>query len=342
MNDLIATHGDDSPSGENLEYDADFTALELAARPEQERQAGSEIIAGEEPDFKAVADAARRVLSRSHDLRAAVYLANAELRLNGLLGFAEVTEFLRFCLDEHWDTCHPQLDEDDDNDPTMRVNAVLGLADPEGVLRSLREWAWLTNSRAFGMLTLRDIEMSEGEADPRDGETAMSASEVAAAFQDTAEDELLGFYTAAEAALGHIETVDGVFSEKTPGQGPSLDALIKMLRRIVGILAKAAGVGAETASSDGDTANAGGGAAGEGGGSATGGGIPGQIGSRQDVIAALDKIIDYYNRNEPSSPLPVLLLRARKLVGADFLTIVSDMAPLGVENVHLVGGIVEE
>ena len=50
------------------------------------------------------------------------------------------------------------------------------------------------------------------------------------------------------------------------------------------------------------------------------------------------KIIEYYKKNEPSSPVPVLLRRAKALVGADFMTIIKDMAPNGVENVEVVGG----
>ena len=64
--------------------------------------------------------------------------------------------------------------------------------------------------------------------------------------------------------------------------------------------------------------------------------------SRNDVRNALDRIIGYYERMEPSSPLPILLLRAKKLVDADFVTIVKDMAPGGIDNVNLIGGLEDE
>jgi type VI secretion system protein ImpA len=60
------------------------------------------------------------------------------------------------------------------------------------------------------------------------------------------------------------------------------------------------------------------------------------------VINALDRIVDYYARHEPSSPIPILLTRAKRLVNADFLTIVRDMAPSGVENVNLIGGLSDD
>ena len=55
----------------------------------------------------------------------------------------------------------------------------------------------------------------------------------------------------------------------------------------------------------------------------------------------LDRIIAYYARSEPSSPVPMLLERAKRMVGADFLTIIKEMAPDGIQNVHLIGGITE-
>ncbi|NNE52593.1 MAG: type VI secretion system protein TssA [Sulfitobacter sp.] len=338
----MKAHGDDSPSGENLEYDPAFMAMELAAQPEEERQAGKEIVAGSDPDYKEVAAKSREVLNRSHDIRAAVYLADSELRLNGLAGFAVVTKFLRYCLEEHWDTCHPQLDEDDDDDPTMRINAVTNLAGRATILRSLWRWAPLTDSRAFGQVTLRDIEVSEGDAPAAEDETPMPASDVQAAFMDTDEEKLRAFFDAATSAFEDVNAIDAVFLEKTPGFGPSLEPLQKMLGDIVEILSKH--VGTEEEAQD---AKAGPLANGEDT-SATGlsGNVavsaPGQIASPADVAKALDSIIDYYKRNEPSSPLPILLARARRLIGADFLTIMNDMAPLGVENVNLVGGIEED
>lgn len=339
----MKTHGDESPSGENLEYDPAFTAMELEAQPEEERQAGSEIVAGRDPDYKALAEKAREVLERSHDIRAAVYLADSELRIRGLEGFAEVTSLIRFCLEDHWATCHPELDADDDDDPTMRINAVTNLAGRSTVVRSLRRWAPLSNSRAFGQVSLRDVEVSNGDTPPAEDETPMPMADVQAAFKDTPAEQLMAYYEAAKAAFEDVNAIDAVFLEKTPGFGPSLDPLQKMLGDIVAILAKETGADAPAAEASGADAEDGSGPQLQTSGSgATAVSAPGQIASAADVAGALDSIIAYYKRNEPSSPLPILLTRARRLIGADFLTIMNDMAPLGVENVNLVGGIEED
>lgn len=341
---LLQSHGDDAPSGEDLEYDPVFTELEIAATHGEERQAGDEILPPEDPDYKEVATKAMEILERSHDLRAAIFLAEANLRLKGFPGFAEATSYLARCLDEYWDTCHPELDADDDNDPTMRVNAVRTLVDDARILRGVRR-APLTQSRMFGAFSLRDIAVSDGEmTPPADMDNVPDSGQVAAAFQDTDEDVLREIATAVAQALEDVTKISAKFDEETPGQGPDLDPLLKFLKQANAKLSTALGDpvdAADAAEASADAGNAAAPQAGGGGGNAgpSGGGA---INSPTDVQNALDRIIGYYEREEPSSPLPILLKRAKTLVGADFLTIVRNMAPDGVDQVNLLGGLEDD
>lgn len=341
---LLQSHGDDAPSGEDLEYDPVFTELEIAATHGEERQAGDEILPPEDPDYKEVATKAMEILERSHDLRAAIFLAEANLRLKGFPGFAEATGYLARCLDEYWDTCHPELDADDDNDPTMRVNAVRTLVDDARILRGVRR-APLTQSRMFGAFSLRDIAVSDGEmTPPADMDNVPDSGQVAAAFQDTDEDVLREIATAVAQALEDVTKISAKFDEETPGQGPDLDPLLKFLKQANAKLSTALGDpvdAADAAEASADAGNAAAPQAGGGGGNAgpSGGGA---INSPTDVQNALDRIIGYYEREEPSSPLPILLKRAKTLVGADFLTIVRNMAPDGVDQVNLLGGLEDD
>ncbi|MFP4044330.1 MAG: type VI secretion system protein TssA [Rhodosalinus sp.] len=335
MDEFFKTHGEDAPSGPNLEYEPVFAEMEIAAQPGEERQMGNAVIEAEDPDYRTVAAKAREVLDLSHDLRAAVYLAQAELSTDGLGGFADVLGYIRYCLEEHWETCHPQLDAEDDDDPTMRVNAVLGLAGADTVIRALRR-APLTQSPAFGRFTLRDIEVAEGEIEPREGEASPDAASIGAAIQDTPEEMRAAIAEAARRALDHAQAIDAVFQTRLPGEGPELAPLLRTLGKIV------VHVGATSASGEPDAEEGDGDGVAEAEGPRAGhGGVPGRLESQRDVLAALDAITDYYARREPSSPVPLLMKRARRLVGADFLTIIDDMAPAGRDNVTLVGGIAE-
>ncbi|MBQ4824234.1 type VI secretion system protein TssA [Leisingera sp. HS039] len=348
---LLQSKGDDAPSGENLEYDPAFTEMELAAQPGEESVVGNETIEATDPDYREVQKKALEVLERSHDLRAAVFLGDALLHSEGLAGFADATAYIRGCLAEFWESCHPELDEDD-GDPTMRINAIQdlcgqpdGMAGPSPLYRSLRR-APLSESRGFGRFCLRDIEIAEGVVTaPENMEHIPDTATIGAAFQDSDEEIVSARLAAIVAAEENVRAISAVFDEQTPGQGPDLSALIKLLQQIAKRIREYANMSAEEGAGDDSAAedaaaDEGGAAAPAAGGSAAAA-APGVINSPMDVSNALDRIIAYYRRREPSSPLPILLERAKKLVGADFLTIMNDMAPQGVENVHLIGGIDE-
>ena len=341
VDSLLRSHGEDSPSGDDLEYDADFTEMEIAAHPGEERQVGSEIVPGDDPDYKEVATKAMSILERSHDLRAAIFLAEAQLKLKGLPAFAECTTFIRRCLEDYWGSCHPQLDAEDDNDPTMRVNAVLALADPTRTLRALRN-APLSSSRMLGNFSLRQMQVADGEVPPTaQDEPVPDKATIRAALEDTDKDHLAATAEAVATALADVKAINAKFNTETPGRGPDLDPLVKMLHQMNVRLRDVTGEEVSAEEAEGEEGVEGAAAPAAGGGRASGG-VPGAINSRTDVTAALDRIIGYYERAEPSSPVPILLKRAKKLVNADFLTIMKDMAPLGVDNVHLIGGIEDE
>ena len=332
---LLAPRASEPPSGENLEYDSDFTAMEIAAQPGQERQAGSEILQAEEPDHADIVRKALAVMERSHDLRAGVTLAGSILFTEGLPGFADATSYVRGCLEQYWDSCHPQLDADDDDDPTMRINSLQALGAPDTVQRALRT-AQLTESRAFGRVTLRDILIAQGQISPRDDESPrFDSASIAAAFKDTDPDSLAAVLAGARTAEENLAAIEAIFAERTPGQGPQLSETIKLVRQIAQQVGAATGedVAAEE-SGEGEEAEAGGGTARTS--------APGQIASQADVLRAIDAIMAYYRKAEPSSPVPLLLDRAKRLVGADFMDIVKDMAPNGVDNVRLIGGLQDE
>ena len=340
---LLQSKEDGAPSGDDLEYDPVFTEMELAAQYSEELKPGDREPTVVEPDFRTVQKAALNVLERSHDLRAGVFLADAILHTKGLTGFADVTTFLRGCMEQFWDSCHPELDEDD-GDPTMRVNAIQDLcgqpddmAGPSAVYRSLRR-APLSDSRGFGRLSLREIEAAEGVIPaPSDMDTVPDTATVSAAFQDSDQKELEQRVAAIETSAENVAAISAAFDEQTPGQGPNLQPLVKLLRQMAKRVRDYASMApAEAADETADEETAGEAVV------AVAGGPVGGINSLSDVTNTLDRIIGYYQRAEPSSPLPILLERAKRLVGADFLTIMDDMAPQGIDNVNLIGGIEDD
>jgi type VI secretion system protein ImpA len=64
----------------------------------------------------------------------------------------------------------------------------------------------------------------------------------------------------------------------------------------------------------------------------------GEVRTRDDVIQAIDRICEYYEKFEPSSPLPLLLGRARRLVTASFMQIIQDLTPDAIQQAEQIGG----
>ena len=348
VSELLKPISEDVPSGENQEYAECFLALERASQPGEERQVGDDIIPAEEPNYVTVSELAEEVMKLSHDLRAAVQMAHAELRLGNMDDFAEVTKYVRGCIEDNWDTCHPQLDADDDNDPTMRVNSLLELSSSNTIIRALR-LVPLTNSAAFGRVCLRDIMVAQGEMErPSDMEKSLDLATVNAAFSDTAEENLKEKAEAAKVALENLKAIEDKFNTEIPGLGPSFAEVNKVLEKIILRLEGANDAQDSAASSEdkgenteiiNDEV--------EGVSSAQSPTLVasvavGAIRSIADVKKTLDQVITYYEKNEPSSPVPVLIKRAKRLVGADFVSIIKDIAPNGMDNVEIVAGITDD
>ena len=72
---------------------------------------------------------------------------------------------------------------------------------------------------------------------------------------------------------------------------------------------------------------------------AAAGGIPGAVNSRRDVERCLDMIIDFYERTEPSSPIPHVARRLRRMVSMDFLQLMQEVAPSGLKEFRSIAGI---
>ena len=66
--------------------------------------------------------------------------------------------------------------------------------------------------------------------------------------------------------------------------------------------------------------------------------VSGEIASREDVVRVIDRVCAYYERCEPSSPVPLLLRRARRLVSMSFFEVLRDLTPDGVPRAEMICG----
>lgn len=339
FSELLTPVSADAPAGEDLEYDPQFVAIEDAMRSEPEQQFGDTIVAATEADWHTVKGLAQELLLRSKDLRVVVYLVQALTHEDGLGGLQQGLSLLRAMLDQFWDSAHPQLDPDDDLDPTARVNIIASLCDPSLMLRSV-ETAPMLRVPGLGAITLRDLRIARGELTPRDDEDeALKLDSIEAAARDMAPEALTAVSEQVATSLDDIAAIEQSLTEKVGvSQSVSLSALTHTLSEINQFLRAqlAEGDGAETSEGAADEASSGESGAAPGASSAKR--LSGEITSTADVTAALDKIITYYKRNEPSSPVPLLLERAKRLVSQDFMEILRDIAPDALSQAQTVTG----
>ncbi|MFG0631087.1 type VI secretion system protein TssA [Pseudomonas sp. xss_2] len=330
---LLAAVCADFPCGEDLEYDPDFLQLERDAQGRPERVMGDAIQPAEPPQWRAIEASCSALLQRSKDLRITHFLLQANLALHGLPGLAASLELIRDLLDEYWLHVHPQLDASDDNDPTVRINALAGLT-CDANIALLRE-AVLARSRAFGPVSLRAALNAAGVQ--HFASEQLSVEELAAALRDADPEQLAQTRQALAAAREACEAIERRVSDQVgSASGVDLSALKQPLRQAQQVLGDYAPGGelplGEAQSGADDSPGSDQQNAAQPAQSLRPSARPGEVSSREEVLQSLDRLLQYYARHEPSSPLPVLLRRAKNLVNADFATIVRDLIPDGLSQ----------
>jgi type VI secretion system protein ImpA len=319
------------PTGTNLEYDPAFAALERIAQGKPEQQIGETIVPGEAPDWKVVHEQAAALLGRSKDLRIVSHLVRALLHRHGFVGLCEGLSVVCGLLERYWAPLHPRLDPDDQHDPTIRISALALLSDAQ-LLVALRS-APLVTSRAFGAVSLRDIAVASGEITAAADVPKMEMTAIEAAFQEVTDDALEATALVITHAVEHLRRIETAFTDAAGVAGPDVTGLTQVLNqanRAVGPRLERRKAAAAASSAAGESAVTNG----TGARSALGG----EIASRDDVVRALDKICDYYARHEPSSPLPLLLQRCKRLATMSFIEIVREMVPDGLSQVEIIAG----
>lgn len=330
---LQAPISEASPCGDDLEYDPAFTALESASQGKPEQQFGDTVIPAVEPDWRAVADQSQALLGRAKDVRAAMLLLRAATRQQGVVGFGLGLDLLTGLLDRYWDGIHPKLDADDDDDPTMRLNALAPLDDETMVLRDLHE-ALIGTARGIGPLRVRDVAIAHN-ALATSGEPEYTPAQVEGALASL-HAEAPQVFDALRELSPRMARLQALLVERT-GRADAID--LGRLRGVCTVLHKACSALAGESEAAGEPdAQAMQGGAGGGTPSPAAAAARGEIRSRQDAQQMLDRVIRYLEQAEPGNPAPLLIARAKKLIGVSFLEIMADLAPGALDTIEVVTG----
>ncbi len=280
------------------------------------------------PDWGEVRTLSLEGLGRSKDLRLLAYLATAGLRTDGLLAFLDTLAIASRWLESYWTDVHPLVDDD----AIARRNALNCFADSMAVLERLRRTP-VVESRAHGKFGLRDIDIATGHLQPGAGEPRPEPAAIDAAFAEMTTESLASLHAGATGAVDAVRRIDARMREEGGADmAPSFEPLTAQLVKLRALLEPQLALRQESVAEE-PSADAGAapGAAGKA--------VPGAIASRQDALRALDAVADYFRHNEPSSPVPLLLERAKRLVSKDFLEVLAEIAPEALPGARAVGGL---
>lgn len=362
-----------NPSGEELRNDARFHEIERLLEPQvtvsydDRNRPVSQVSAP--VDWSTVLAKATELRASGRDLRLLVIVTRALANEQGLDGLAKGLELIASSLDAFWDSLHPVLRSGSPREAALRrTNALLDLQNGQsGLLADLRRRTLFT-SPGIGPVTGRDLEQAaiDDRIMLQEAASGLNAAERAAlskaheqliarvrtataAFADRSGADLAALREGARAVQAALARLDATINGKLGTTGPTVPELDRFIERACTTLDRAA-AGSEPA-----------GAAAEGGAAAKsvtgngvangfhpapagsgGAGLPDRIASREDVVKCLDLVVAFYDRTEPSSPIPHLARRVRRMVHMDFVELMEDLAPSGLKEFRMLAGLADK
>lgn len=327
LESLAAPIAGEKPCGESLEDTqllASFDAWHLFGQT----------VPPQETDWRELKAKSLEALEQSKDLRLLAHFAAASLRTDGWAGFLGSLRVAAGWIKNYWDGVYPLIDDD----AILRKNALSCLSDRGAIIDGVRRTPFIEN-RQLGRFTLRDVELATGKLTPSESDTAVpTESEVMAALTASTVEELRVLEGLLATGVESLQAIDSAMREYGgAAASPDFDAVMDAVGSVRKLLKDQLDLRGAAEGSSGDAGDSGESGEGGGGGKAIGG-----IKSRQDAIRAMDTIAAYFRQNEPSSPVPLFLDRAKNLVGKNFLEILQDVAPESVAGAKVAGGIKDE
>ncbi|MFT4172414.1 MAG: type VI secretion system protein TssA [Rhodocyclaceae bacterium] len=308
---LLAPVTTREPCGCDLEYDPEFVVLQARATPREEAQYGDFVAQRESIDWSEVDRDCQRLLQRSKDLRVLVLLLRSRTRLEGAAGVCDVLALMRELVKRYPNDVHPRLEGDGEPDAALRVNALAALLDPEGFMSDLREVP-LSGSLAT-RLRVRDVERAMAASRAPDALSADSVQRQLDELRATGSPML----AALDGALQAVEDIDAWARSTLQDASPDLTPITILLRTCTRTRSAASAIEAvpprppEGPSPIDDIPE-----------------LPGVCPSRAtpesgicgraDALAQIHDARMWFEQNEPSSPVALLLKEAERLVGKRF------------------------
>jgi type VI secretion system protein ImpA len=314
--DLLNPIPGENPSGESLRYSPVFDKIKEARREDDDAPQGEWQFGRKTADYALVIKLAGEALAaKSKDLQVAAWLTEAILRKEGFQGLKAGLEFIKGLIENFWDTLYPVLD---DGDAEMRAAPLEWLGTRmDSALRSVpltrkgANWFQFKESRAVGYEAAADTDAKVQARNAAIAEGKLSGEEWDGAVAGTPKTFYAGMEETLDGILEVLESLSAIGAEKfgdvAPSFGPMRTTVEEIRHTVHGLLQKKREVepdeGAEAAVSEEEAASA------EEAQAAPPAPPKAEPVDIDEAFQRVTAVAAYLRRNDPSSPLPYLLLR---------------------------------
>jgi type VI secretion system protein ImpA len=324
------------PAGENLAYDPLYLEMDTLAAGRPDGQIGDSTVEGRTADWKKLKERCLGLWNKTRDLRAAAYLVVAETACGGLKDCACALKLVLFLVRDMWEGVYPRLDPEDDNDPTERLNILAMLSPEPGAFND--PIMFLSKFRAMPLApplpyTLRDYLISIKELEAVDGKT-VDANLITAEMMGVPLAEIEAQSGAAREIQKTVKAICAAVNEKL-SDGYSLGMLslageVNRLCKFYAAYLESYGGGPAVAAAgvpEGERAEVAAAGAAAAGVPRDGNLAAYKPATRADALLLLRKASEYFHREEPNSPIPLLVNRALRVAEMSFIELIEDMMP---------------
>jgi len=308
---LLTPISDEAPCGRDISDETDFYILEEMAKGKQETQFSE----AEPPDWNEILDLALTLFNQSKDLWIAYYIICSAVNLYGDEGMAKGFEFLQALLEKFWDSLTPKLDKDSDMPSFQRINVVKDVFILQGPFVAGVKNIMLAKS-GIGSFNYNDILASGSDQ-------AVTEDVILAAINDSDKEFLAGLRSNFKKTQEVTKTLKIFLQDK--GVNREFEEAFEAFSSMIDSIEKYIDVNTATAQDKQNQEVP----------TKLKGGMPDQISNYQDIIKMLKKICNWYEENEPSSPVPLFLARAESLIGKNFTDIINDVASSAMKEVSV-------
>ncbi|NDJ56609.1 hypothetical protein GWD52_06275 [Enterobacteriaceae bacterium 4M9] len=216
---VLTPVSDETPCGENPEYNSKFILLLSQLEPRMGAEYGNFVEAAEPVNWVEIERECRLLLSHTKDIRIIIIFIRCMVRQHGAIALAEGLELLLQALKIWPDNLHPQLADEGEFDPIMRANALAELAAHEGLMADLRQ---ISLPGVQGIVaTVRDIEKANQIPREEGALPSHTLENMLNEWHQHSPDEIIAFYQAAQ----YLQELESLMAQTLQEAAPDISRL---------------------------------------------------------------------------------------------------------------------